>query len=67
MWADGDREVTMRGSIVRRGEKFHAVLDLPRGADGKRKQKWLSGYPTRREAEAALAHALNEVHTGRYV
>jgi hypothetical protein len=57
----------MRGSIVRRGEKFHAVLDLPRGADGKRKQKWLSGYPTRREAEAALAHALNEVHTGRYV
>ncbi|HVF05171.1 MAG TPA: tyrosine-type recombinase/integrase [Frankiaceae bacterium] len=57
----------MRGSIVKRGEKFHAVLDLPRGADGKRKQKWLSGYPTRREAEAALAHALNEVHTGRYV
>jgi hypothetical protein len=67
MWADGDREVTMRGSIVRRGEKFHAVLDLPRGEDGKRKQKWLSGYPTRREAEAALAHALNEVHSGRYV
>jgi integrase len=57
----------MRGSIVKRGEKFHAVLDLPRGADGKRKQKWLSGYATRREAEAALAHALNEVHSGRYV
>jgi hypothetical protein len=26
-----------------------------------------SGYATRREAEAALAYALNEVHTGRYV
>ncbi|HWL34860.1 MAG TPA: Arm DNA-binding domain-containing protein [Frankiaceae bacterium] len=57
----------MRGSIVKRGEMFHAVLDLPRGEDGKRRQKWLSGYATRREAEAALAHALNEVHTGRHV
>lgn len=34
----------MRGTIVRRGQRYYAVLDLPRGEDGKRKQKWLAGY-----------------------
>lgn len=57
----------MRGTIVRRGQKFYAVLDLPPGENGKRRQKWLSGFDTRREAEAALAETLTEVHTGRYV
>ncbi len=32
----------MRGSIVQKSNKFYAVIDLPRGNDGKRKQKWIS-------------------------
>ena len=43
------------------------MLDLPPGENGKRRQKWLSGFDTRREAEAVLAETLTEVHTGRYV
>ena len=53
----------MRGSTVERGEKFHAVLDLPRGEEAE-----VAGrLRDRREAEAARAHALNDVYSGRYV
>ena len=57
----------MRGSIVRRKGRFYAVTDVPPGPDGKRKQRWHAGYPTRREAEQQLRKVLSELDAGRWV
>lgn len=57
----------MRGHIVRRGERFHAVVELGTGPDGKRKQKWHSGFTSRKEAEVFLTKTLRELDLGTYV
>lgn len=57
----------LRGTIVKRGGKFGIKVDLPKAADGKRKQKWLGTYPSRKDAEDALARVLGEVVGGTYV
>jgi len=57
----------MRGHIVRRGERFHVVVDLGRSPDGKRKQKWHSGFTSRKEAEVFLTKTLREIDLGTYV
>ena len=66
----------MRGHIHRRlhtckdGKvtvNWYAIVDLPRGPDGRRRQRWYGGYRTRREAEAVLAKLIWELTTRRYV
>jgi len=58
----------MRGSIVRRGRSYALVLDLDRDpSTGRRRQKWHSGYRTKREAAAALAELVTSVNRGVYV
>jgi hypothetical protein len=42
------------------------VLYLGRGPDGKKQQKWVGGFATRREAETALTEALERVRTGMW-
>lgn len=54
----------MQGSIVKRGSGYTVVLDYDRGADGKRRQKWVSGFRTKREAERELARLVSERHAG---
>lgn len=46
---------------------WYVVIDLNRGPDGRRRQKWHGGFRTRREAEAAKAKLVNEVHAGIYI
>ena len=46
---------------------WYVVIDLPRDADGKRRQKWHGGFRTRRAAEAARAKIVYEFNTGTYV
>jgi len=46
---------------------WYVIIDLPRDAEGKRRQKWHGGSRTRREAEAARAKIVNEFNTGTYV
>src|SRR3990172_3963200 len=46
---------------------WYVVVDLPRGASGKRRQKWHGGYRTKRAAEAVLARLVHELTTGFYV
>ena len=46
---------------------WYVVIDLPREADGKRRQKWHGRFRTRREAEAARAKIVHEFNTGTYV
>lgn len=54
----------MRGSIVKRGAGYSYVLYLGRDETGRKKQKWVGGFRTRKDAEKALATALDQVHSG---
>lgn len=55
----------MKGSIVRRGQKWCVILDT-KDARGGRKRKWHSGYRTRKEAEIACAALITAMDEGRY-
>ena len=44
----------MRGHIRQRGTNWAVIIDHGRDENGKRKQKWHSGYQTKAEAERAL-------------
>src|SRR5688572_3180136 len=45
----------------------YLIVDLPRGADGKRRQEWHGGFRTRKAAEAVRARLVYELSTGFYV
>jgi integrase len=51
----------------RKSTLWYVVVDLPRGADGKRRQKWHGGYRTKKAAEAVRARLVHELTTGFYV
>jgi len=51
----------------RQTTSWYVVVDLTRGPDGRRRQKWHGGFRTRKEAEAAKAKLANELHSGLYV
>jgi hypothetical protein len=42
------------------------MLYLGRDETGNKRQKWVSGFRTKREAESALAEALGRVHAGQF-
>jgi len=56
----------MRGHIRKRGSTYSIVVDIGRDENGKRKQKWYSGYKTKKEAEKALADIIAKVEKGEY-
>lgn len=58
----------MRGHIRKRGAKWAVVIDTGRDpVTQKRRQKWHSGFRTKREAEAELTDLLTRVKSGNYV
>jgi integrase len=58
----------VRGSVVKRGNGYSVVVELDRDPiTGKRRQKWHSGYSTKREAERALSEIASSVHSGNYI
>lgn len=57
----------MKGHIRKRGNKYAIVVDLGRDHNGKRKQKWFSGYEKKKEAEKDLPRILSEINDGSYV
>lgn len=66
----------MKGSIVERGadkgkkngkrKTFCVVIDAGRDENGKRIQKWFSGFKTKTEAEKALPELLLKIQNGMY-
>jgi integrase len=55
----------MRGSVVKRGNGYSVVVELDRDPiTGKRRQKWHSGYRTKRDAERALTELLAAKDSG---
>src|ERR1700712_4363556 len=58
----------MRGSVVRRDNRYYVKSELdPDPVTGRRRQKWHSGYQTKREAERALVDLLSKFDRGEYV
>ena len=59
-----------RGKRDRRGKRgapYSVVLELGRDENGKRIQKWYSGYPTKAAADEDRIRMLRELQTGEYV
>jgi integrase len=57
-----------RGRVVKQSEdSWSLIFDLPRGADGKRRQKRVTVKGTKKDAEAKLAKLLDGANTGTYV
>src|SRR5437763_1936903 len=58
----------MRGSVVKKGDRYYVKIELdPDPATGKRRQKWHSGYATKREAERARVDLLSRFDRGEYI
>lgn len=58
----------MRGHVRKQGSAWYVVVDLPRDpVTGKRKQKWHSGFRTKRDADKALTEILSRLDQGTYV
>jgi integrase len=57
----------MRGHIRKRGSTWAVVVDIGRDEKGRRRQKWHSGFRTKRQASEALTEILGQLSTGQYV
>jgi integrase len=58
----------MRGSVVKKGTRWYVKIELdPDPTNGQRRQKWHSGYNTKREAERARIDLLSKFDRGEYV
>ncbi len=58
----------MRGSVVKKGKQYYVKVELdPDPATGKRRQKWHSGFRTKKEAERARIDLLSRLDRGEYV
>lgn len=54
----------MNGHVRKRGKKYSVVLYLGRDDFGKKKQKWIGGFATKKEADKVLAEKLNDMYHG---
>jgi integrase len=51
----------MRGSVLKKGDRWYVKIELdPDPATGRRRQKWHSGFRTRRDAERARIDLLSK-------
>ena len=57
----------MRGHIRKRGNKWAVVVEVGRSAEGRRQQRWHSGFSTKKAAESALTKILGKLQKGDYV
>ena len=57
----------MRGSVYKRGETWSVTYDIPRDANGKRRQKTKGGFRIKREAHNYLAKKQNEISNRNYI
>ncbi len=57
----------MRGHIRRRGSTWAVVVDLGVDERGRRRQKWHSGFKTKKEASQGLTAILAKLQAGTYV
>lgn len=51
----------------RKSVLWYVVIDVPRGSDGQRRQRWHGGFDTRKMAEAVRARLVTQLMTGTYI
>lgn len=56
----------MRGSVRKRGKTWSVIIDIGTDENGKRKQKWYSGFKTKKEAEAKKTELIYKLNTGEF-
>lgn len=54
----------MRGHVARKGNRYYIVLEMERDHRNNRKQKWISGYRSKKEAEKDLPNILLQYQDG---
>jgi len=54
----------MRGHIAKKGNRYYIVIDIGRDHRNRRKQKWISGYTRKKDAEKDLPRILLEYEKG---
>ena len=58
----------MKGHTRKRGNRWYAIYDLPRDpVTQRRRQRWESGFRTKRDADAALTEILTSLGRSTYV
>jgi integrase len=57
----------VRGHTRKRGGTWSFVIELGRDETGRRKQQWVAGFRTQKEANHAMTETLAKVQTGAYV
>ncbi len=57
----------MRGHIRKRGSKWSIIVEAGRDENGRRIQRWHSGFETKRDATAALTEILGRMQRNEYV
>ena len=57
----------MRGHLRKRGNKWVVIVDVGYDGDGRRRQRWHSGFDTKRDASKALTEILGRIQGGAYV
>ncbi len=57
----------MRGHVRKRGNTWSVVIDLGTDENGRRRQKWHSGFRTKRDATRGLTEILARLQSGTYV
>jgi integrase len=58
----------MKGHVRKRGSSWYVKIELDRDpATGKRRQKWYSGFVTKKAAEAELAKLIHQRETGTFI
>jgi Arm DNA-binding domain/Phage integrase, N-terminal SAM-like domain len=50
-----------------KNNRWYVLVDVPAGADGKRRRRGVGGFKTKREAKAAEAEALRRIRDGVFV
>ena len=57
----------MQGTITKKGTKWYIVVDLGKDEKGKRKQKWISGFRTKKEAQKKLPEVLQQINNSTFI
>jgi integrase len=58
----------MQGHLRKRGDKWCFVIDIGKDPEtGKRKQKWVHGFATKRQAQQGLQESLGQLNRGAFV
>lgn len=57
----------MRGSVVKKNDRWYVVIEDRDPATGKRKRRWHSGFRTKRETQAACNELATAMQRGDYL